>query len=380
MTARQGQKRCPSGGAIYAGMLPPATVGLPSWISNTLLEVVAIPGTSGADGAPMHAWGSYAVDRANSTIYIGANGGHEDSYDNRWSKNNLGLNTPVWQRLIDPTPFASVIPNTSHGADGRPTSRHNYDYCHYTGGKVLLTACRARYIDGNTSNGVVDEYDIAANTLAPAGTHPSATAYGAGCAVNTVTGKILFRQPEGTSTHYDPVAKTYGASVNGNGTTIRYPVAHDEVDNQYFCLQWGNGEQTSGVGGLQASKVNASTLVQTNVTFNASAAYTQFLNEQFFPSNPGLYVGCAGMTYDNLNDCFYWYSGYAGREGHIYKITKSANNTDPWDMSLLVLTGALLPTAPDAGINGRIKFMPGLKGFIICPTGTGTIYHIRTAV
>lgn len=360
-------------GPIYGGQVDPNA--LPAWLASAALwEVVEVPGSDGADGAAMHNWGSYAVDRENNTLYIGANGGHTDSYDNRWSKLDIGADSPAWQRLIEPTPFGSVIADNPYGADGRPVSRHNYDYCHYASGKVFLTAARGMYINGNDGN-KFDEYDVATNTLAASGTHPSMSGHGMGCAVNNLTGKIFFS----TLKHYDPVAKTFGSTGTSNGTFLRYPVVHDEADNQYFCLQWGGGEANAASSTLQASKVDAVTLVQTNVTFNASAAYTQFLSEKLDPANAGECVGYVGMTYDTINDCFYWCSGRTGRAGNIYKITKSENNTDPWDMTLPAKTGVSLPASPNSGLNGRIKFLPGLKGFVISPTGSGKIYFVKTA-
>jgi hypothetical protein len=358
---------------IYGGQDAPV-VGLPAWIGSAALwEVIEIPGSLGADGASMIVWGSHAVDRENNVIYIGANGGHGDSYDNRWSKFNIGADSPAWERLIDPTPFASVIIDSAYYLDGRPSSRHNYDYCHYLNGKVYLTTSYGLWGNGNQGS-TFDEYNVATNTLAPAGTHPSTAGHGYGSAVNYVSGKIFYN----TLQHYDPIAKTYSATGSSNGTSIRYPVVYDEADNQYFCLQWGGGESSPSSSTLQASKVSATTLAQTNVTFNASAAYTQFLSEKLDPVSSTECVGYVGMTYDSANDCFYWCSGRPGRTGNIYKITKSANNTDPWDMTLPAKTGVSLPATPGAGLNGRIKFWPVLGGFTIDPAGGGKIYFVRT--
>ena len=108
--------------------------------------------------------------------------------------------------------------------------------------------------------------------------------------------------------------------------------------------------------------------VQTLITFNDSAAKTQWLADT--PSY-------CGMVYDPENDFFLFYQGfYAGR---VYKIIP--NDTLVWDMELFSYgPGNVTPTASSgAGINGRFTYVPALKGVVMLPLETTNIYFMRTA-
>lgn len=127
-----------------------------------------------------------------------------------------------------------------------------------------------------------------------------------------------------------------------------------------------------------AQKWNKTTGTGTAITFNASAAYTQWLSDQ------PVY---AGMDYDPVNDCFLFYTGQSYSSGavtanvptRIYKITP--NSGAAWDMSLLTVTGNTPANVVSggAGINGRWRYIPALGGFYCQPAANTAGWFLRTS-
>jgi hypothetical protein len=85
------------------------------------------------------------------------------------------------------------------------------------------------------------------------------------------------------------------------------------------------------------------------------------------------------MDYDIVNDKFLFYHG-AGDTKRVYVITPGSGTT--WDMSILGLgPGTETPDDPPAngsGINGRFRYVPALKGFVMLPRGTANLFFLRT--
>ena len=83
------------------------------------------------------------------------------------------------------------------------------------------------------------------------------------------------------------------------------------------------------------------------------------------------------MDYDPVTDRFLFYHG--GETGVIYAIQPNAGNA--WDMRLFEFgaTSVVPAATPGAGINGRFKYVPAYKGFILLPSDSSNLYFIRTA-
>ena len=357
---------------IYGGQDPPEDEGLPSWVSSTLYEVVEIPGSDGAGGAAAGAWGGMAVDKATGKIYYDSAGGHHDSSDNRVVMFDPHATTPAWVQLSAPSAIGDIVEDQPYYLDGRPTSRHIYSYLHHSPQNNRLMHSFCRFAWGNAQDfNKMDGFDLATNTHDPAGTHPDTTGHAYGPCIDHVHGKVLYNSMQ----LYDVVAKTWGAAGSGS-IPFRYPVSYGIDDNNFFTLMWGGGETDTSSAPLNASIIPSSTLVQAAVTFNASAAYTQFLSEKLVPGSPLVCVGYCGMDYDSINNRHGWYSGHAGREGHFYEIELTGAVAD---MTAPALTGVAIPTTPSSGINARVKYLPTLKGFVLSPTGTGKLYYFRTS-
>jgi hypothetical protein len=158
---------------------------------------------------------------------------------------------------------------------------------------------------------------------------------------------------------FDPATSTWTATA---ATLPRYPSAYDPLRDQIFSLQCGNGED--GVQTVVSQKVACSTAAQATITFNASAALTQF-------TAAGAYY--LGMDYDAPNDRFL--ATHAGEPGVVYIVTPNAGTV--WDMSLLAVSGTV-PGAP-GGVNKKFQYISSLKGFAYIGPQAGTVYFLRTA-
>ena len=360
-----------SGATIYGGRA--ASSANPAWMvaaGVALNKLVVIPGSTAA-GTPaansgIFAYSGLTVKRDTSELFSVANGGHSDSADNgvySFGPKGVGLmaDSPTWIQRCAPTP--SPVQNILFQSDGKPTSRHSYDRHHYAAGKIHViggTGLHGTAVDDNTYR---YEYDPASDTWGAPVTFTGG--YGAG--VDHANG-LIFRAAAIQT--WNPLTDTLGPAPTLNGTQIRFPLIVANDIGIAFCLQFGNGFTSSSTA-MQASKITLGTRIQSTITFNASAAYTQFLSDALIPNpldgNPSSVV--PGMDYDDANGVFYWYQGQAGQVNNLYVIRPNSGNV--WDMSLFSFASGsvTMTTCVPSGLCGRLKYMPLLKGIVIYPTG-----------
>lgn len=340
---------CASGGSIYGGRS-----GWPAWLSGVPLNTwTAIAGTSGAGGSAINAYSSFAVKPSNSEIIIAAAGGHSDSSDNGVYSLVLSADAPSWTtRRTSSTPTADVL----YYADGRPTSRHIYNHVFYIPSidSVLLAGCHFGYGGGTPTGGGFDLFSLATNDWLARYTYadsPNST-YGAVFdGANVWTPNRKFDTTTNTWT-------THSASMG------RFPQAYDSSRGQIFSLQFGDGQGFNPELLCVASKTNSGG-TSSSITFNASSAYTAWL-----AAAPQY----AALDYDPLLDKFLFYHG--GETGVVYVITPNAGTA--WDMAVLSTSGAP-SVASGAGIHKRFQYVSALKGFVLLPQASSSLYFLRTA-
>jgi hypothetical protein len=340
----------------------------PTWlIGKQLNEWFEIPGTSGAAGAVVDAWGGWSVREDSSQLFFAASGGHSDGWENRVVSIRLSDNAPTWIVRSASSPFSNVIPNAAYYSDGKPGSRHIYQSNLWVPAvnRVMMFGLRYTY-PAAYSFPTVDGFNPTTNTWDPAGTWSD---------VQAGYGMVRERNSSNVWTqglaHWDAATDTYlNPIIIRTNTSIRFPAAHDSKRNQIFTLQIGDGQGYDLVNGIQASRIPVNGNQQFDVTFNNSAAKTQFIAES--PTY-------AAMDYDPDNDRFLFYSGTDTTAGRIYVITPNSGNV--WDISILSLgTGSVKPIATHgAGINRRFSYIPALKGFAMLPNGSSNIYFIKTS-
>jgi hypothetical protein len=152
---------------------------------------------------------------------------------------------------------------------------------------------------------------------------------------------------------------------------VRRPWCLDTLRSRLFGLAWADGEGANNAPvQVNAAIFDPTTNVMTAITFNASAALTQFAADT---------PQYGGMCYDPDNDRFLFYCGIGATAGRVYVITP--NGTTTWDMSILSAGGASLPASSSStrGLNGRIDYVPALKGVVVLPTSASGLYFLRTA-
>lgn len=366
---------------LYCGRDAPPS-GDPAWMATAgvaLNKVVAMPNSAGAGGAGIGAWGCFAVHTGTSEIFSPANQGHTDGADNRVTKYNPAADSPSWTLCSATTPTGQVVANAAHNADGKPQSRHGYNHAFWVPqvNRIILMGCRGFYSSGGDLASV-DGFNPDNNTWDVADTRTmSFSGNGYGVCVDPSTGYIWSE----AMTRYNPATNAY-LSPNITGVVqSRFPVAFDSLRNRVFTLQWGDGQNFNVGSAPLATVAPAAGGAHSAVTFNASADYTQFLAEKMVTmidatSQASPY---AGMCYDAGADCFWWYSGHGTQAGHLWKIIP--NNGTAWDMVLFQPASGSVTMAPtaDSGVNGRVNYIPNLKGISVCPSATSPIYFIKTS-
>lgn len=340
----------------------------PAWLQNKASnEWFQISGTAGAGGAPLNDYSGFALT-ADGKLAAGAAGGHGGSRDNRVVVLNLLDDAPSWNVLNNPS--TTTPDDAAYNPDGKPASRHTYHSTIYVPylDRVMLFGVRFTAPGALTFNKVD-------------GFNPRTGVW---------DGVVLGKPGQSGSGYADIVAGYYGAAIDGAGNvwsvgglqkytpssntwssaitvpaanTVRYPWAWDSLRSQLFGLCWGDGEGFN----TDVRAIKQSGSIQTQVTFNNSAALTQFIADA--PSY-------AGMDYDVDNDRFLFFSN--DHPTRIYVVTP--NEGSVWDMSLLTLGPGsnALPTN-GAPIVGRFKYVPQLKGFVCLPDASQTLYFMRTA-
>jgi hypothetical protein len=340
----------------------------PAWLQGKALnEWFPISGTSGAGGAPLNEYSGFALT-VDAKLAAGAAGGHGGSRDNRVVVLNLLADAPSWSVLNAAS--SSAPDDVAYNPDGKPASRHTYHSTIYVPyfDRVMLFGVRYtapgaftfNKVDGFSAKTGIWDGVVAGN--------PGQSGSGYADIISGYYGAAIDGAGNVWSMYglqmYAPATNKWSSAITIQAqNNVRYPWAWDSRRAQLFGLCWGDGEGYNS--DLRAIKQSGST--QTQVTFNNSAALTQFVAD--VPTY-------AGMDYDADNDRFLFYSN--DHPTRIYIVTP--NEGVVWDMSLLTLGpgSVALPTG-GAPIVGKFKYVPQLKGFVCLPDATQSLYFMRTA-
>jgi hypothetical protein len=339
---------------------------LPSWAADAALNTwVEIPGTSGAGGAAINAWGVLVHVPGTGLLVSPANGGHNDSADNRVSSIDLLQDRPSWTVQVAPTDAASIRANVEYYADGKPVSRHGYHHAHFISQRrrVMLFGAFGWYSNGGAGFAVDGVSVFRQWAWDPAGTYPGlAEGRGFGSAHDPVTGNVW----TAGGWRWNQASNTW-SQITRFPISWRWPVAYDPARRRFFTLQFGDGQGFDLGRGVVSAIFDPETGAQTAITFNASAALAQFRADA--PTY-------AGMEYDPNGDRFLFYDGQGSAAGRVYVITPNATTT--WDISILSLSGTPPGPTPLAGINGRFRYVPALRGFVVMPQASSNLFFFRT--
>ncbi len=348
----------------------------PAWARSTPVNgVVAVPGSiTGIPANVITAWGCLSV--VDGTLFSSANGGHHDSSDNGVYSLDLMQDAPAWTTRIAPS--ASVQPDVAYYADGKPVSRHGYQHAYYIPqrGRVLLFGVHGAFtnafefpkVDGHSLTGTLS-WDVA-------GTYPDIPSLGGyGVAMDPRNGNVWTSGGK----LWNQATNTWSTPGTYTGK-LRWGWQWDSNRTRFAGFHWGDG-QGYGSAIFQAQIMNPDTGAATDIGWAGDGETTASL-AQIAASAPGTAPTPAyeSSCYDAANDCFWLYYGHNTSSASaqvFYKITPQAGATG-WTMQRVTFTGATLPLMPLTGINGRIRYIPRLGGFILMPSGDSGVYFVRT--
>jgi hypothetical protein len=367
---------------IYGGCEAPAA-SYPAWREGMAVDTwYELAGTSGAGGAAVDAFSGFVVRPDTSDIIVALAGGHGATFDNRVVALRLSkddLTTQGWVQLRASS--SSPITDVAYYADGEPASRHTYSSGTWSAENNRLmmhglygtqyNAYQFRYVDGfdmgsgelTAGVGVWDPIGTWTDMVYPSGTYSMCQGK---------NGEVWIHG----GVKWNPVADTY--TYYTWSQLHRFPAAYDSARDIVFTLNYGDGQGFNPELGLLASTISAAG-VQTPATLNASAAKTQLL------ADAPIY---SAMDYDPDNDRFLFYPGAKLGVGphpnpeRVY-VVKSDGGSG-WDVSILSLgVGSATPSQSPgggAGLTGRFRYVPAMKGFLLMPKQSSNLYFLPTAV
>lgn len=313
----------------------------------------------------MDAFSGFALREDISELACLACGGHSDSADNRVTSIDLRSDSPTWV-VRKASDWNGIEADVSHYASGSPVSRHTYRHNYWIPGinRYVTVGSRGSYINAYFFYNV-DAFNPDTNTWDAAGTWPNvlgAASFGvvkdgSGAVWTTALKKLL-----ANGAWSDP-------GVTGGTASLRTPVVYDSIRNQIVCIQWADGFN-AGTAQVNASRVPLSGTTRIDITFNASAGLTQFQADT---------PGYAGADYCPDNDKILFFDGRTGKQGRFYWITPADSGN--WDMEIATFGAgsSTIPVVPGAGVNGKLWYVPGLKGFVLMPIASAGLYFLRTA-
>gem|GEM_PF-2537164 len=171
-------------------------------------------------------------------------------------------------------------------------------------------------------------------------------------------GKNIWTQ---TGYKFNLATKTW--SKPGSGALLRYPACYDSARDKIFALQFADGEGF-GTAQVNAVELDPATGNSKNITFNASAALTQYIADA---------PQYAAMAYCQLDGKFYFL--HAGRMGTFYVVTP--NSSSVWDIATWTPSGS----APSSSgvLCKRMLYVPTLKGMVVQSNQTANLSFVRMA-
>ena len=326
----------------------PSPPNFPAWRAGAAaLQWTAIASTS----APAYATDAYgSVVLAGTKLVTVADGGHNDANSNAAASIDLSADTPAWTQLRASTWNGTEV-DVDRYADGSPPSRHTYGFSHFDPATNSIVMVGMRFAWGpNTPGGPdVGLFSLTTNQYLPRYTWPSLTPWPASGYGNAqdLDGNIW------TSTgHKFNRATLTWVGQPGSGAPLNTSALNSDT-GKFFGLHAGTGEDKGAT--VTARIFDPATGNQSAVTFNSSAAYTQFQADK---------PAYAWMTYCTADGKYY----FADPEDlqTLYVITPNAGST--WDMALLTLGGATVTGSGSVGnktLTKRFHWLASLQCFVI---------------
>lgn len=279
--------------------------------------------------------GTYDTKRDRLIVW---GGGHSDYSGNEIYAFSIGSLT--WQRLTDPSTDVGGSEASGYYPDGKPRSRHTYEYIEYLGptfDRFCSFGGHGLYPSGQIGTSNTDCFNFATNQWER---YASTPVFGIGsCSAYDPVKGHGWMHGGGTSSlaEFNPTANTWtvrGAVQND----IYYANAEiDPVRRRFIAI--GHGIHASW-------NIDASgTIARTNLATSGATSIESV-------DNPGL-------AYDSASDRMVAWSG----GGDVYVLNLS---TLVWSRVSPAGTNQVTPTAPDNnGTYGRFRYIASKNAFIV---------------
>lgn len=309
--------------------------------NSHLRNVVPNPLPPGDPSAIMGAWSGAAYDSKRGRLVVWG-GGHSD-----YSGNELyvfDVNALSWQRLMDPSYNVGGDETTGYYPDGKPRSRHTYEYLEYLAppfDRFCSFGASGMYPSGQVTIGNVDCFNFDNLQWERYADAPS---YGIGAttAYDPVKGHAWVHGTESRPrlAEFNPTANSWatrGTDQSDLAFNYRVVAEIDPVRRKYVVIG----------GGVAASwNIDATgTLVRTNLSTTGATGI--------------LSAVVPGLAYDPVSDRLVAWNGGAD----VYVLNM---DTLVWTRTVPAATNLVVPTAANPqGTNGRFRYMPSKNAFIV---------------
>lgn len=294
----------------------------------------------GYPAAVIVAWSGGVYDRDRNRMVVWG-GGHGD-----YSGNEVyvfDLESLAWTRLDEPSADVGGDEATGYYPDGRPRSRHTYDYLVYVPelGAMCSAGGAGLWMSGQINVPNFDCYDF-----------------------DTLQWSAYAPAPEGNIggiADYDPVS---GSIANVMGPGIRYYVRYDVAGDAWTTH--GNGFTNGGLGYQLTGRVHPSARLFVGV--GAGAVYTwdieavgDIVETTRTPANPppGFDRGNPGFDYDPELDQLVWWGG----DTSLWALDLDG---DAWIEHPVAPDNTAVPPPPvDNGTFGRFRYAIGSGVYVL---------------
>lgn len=303
----------------------------------------------------MDAWSGGAYDSLRDRLIVWG-GGHMDYAGNEVYV--FDVNSLAWTRLTEPTPDRQVIANAARYADGRPSSRHTYNYLQYSPeiDSLVSLGNSASYGDQSTGGdgNAVDAFNFLTKRWdSRADKPPNGHTIGAISAYDPSTGKLWHHgclSHDGSLVAYDSSKDTWSGPYGEY--YIEYYATAAVDPNRHIMV---------ATGGNQNNKVLVWDLNHPGNPEEIATSGDRMLESAQAP----------GFVYDSAVDKFVGWSGGAS----VYTL-----DADSWIWTRVnpSVTNTVVPTAPnETGTYGRFRYIPSKNVFVLVNRTDENVYFYK---
>lgn len=347
---------------VYADAIDDIPPGHWYEVPNSILEntpgVLPNPIPLGSTGVKsvMVSWSGGAFDTKRNRLIVWG-GGHTNYAGNEIYA--FDLNTLQWERLTEPSSLAGWTDRDYTYSDGRPVSRHTYNYLEYIPppyDKFFVAGGSALYWDSGFDPNTY-YFDFDTNKWETLSEPTPNFGIGAAAVTDPVTQQVWFHNSGNESylSVFDPKTQTWTARGSkrtepGGWIAYRWTAAIDPIRRKLVGI--GNDDKVYVWDLTQKGDIPHYKL--------ATTGDTEILGK----NSPG-------FAFDPVSQQFVAWAGGA----NIYTLNL---DTAVWTRVSPAATNTTIPTAaPGSGTFGRFRYIPSKNVFIGVNTTTESVYLYR---